>query len=139
MKKNLTYLILCITLVSFSQKKKSSKTENDAIEKEMRFIIECSAIRAFNSTYELKTDRNLNDYLRFKVCNDQTTKRIIGVVVGYKQEHMPLKEIGRVRTNVNPKSIGYANYYPNFSVSESMFNQLIICKYIYSDNTTLRL
>ena len=139
MKKYITILFLCISLVSFSQKKKSSKAKNDAIEKEMSFMLECSASKAFNSTFELKTDRNLNDYLAFKVCNDEKNKRIIGVVIAYQQRHMSISEVGRIKVNIAPKSLGIAKFYPDLSITESMFNDLFICKYIYSDGTSLRL
>jgi hypothetical protein len=87
----------------------------------------------------LKTDGNLNDYLEFKVCNDQTNKRVIGVVIAYQQKHMTKQEIGRVKLNVGPKSIGYAKYYPSLSLDKSMYDQIFICKYIYSDGTSLSL
>lgn len=139
MKKLLTILVLCMTLVCFSQKKKSSKAENDAIENEIRFMLECTAAHAYTNNHKLKTDTNLNDYLEFKICNDQTNKRVIGVVIAYQQKHMPIQETGRVKLNIAPKSIGYAKYYPSYKVNESMYDQLFVYKYIYSDGTTLKL
>lgn len=134
MKKNILLLfMLSLSLTTYSQKKR--QTANSA-SKEIKFIVDCSAAKSYNH-FEVKTDKNLIDYLEYNVCNEDRYVRIVGVIFAYKQNHMPMKEIGRFKVNIAPLTVGIAKYYPNLTIDESMYKDIFVYKCIFSDGTTV--